>query len=269
MNSLPATDSAWLEEVRAAFAYASETLSFMEVVGVKTHADALAIQAPILCAKFRGLPDSGRRFERAKEAALSSYVANSKSHSKAFEFPEVAFAFCYVATHYGYDFISEKDCERILDYLIERAERLLAPATRRPPSDVPMAPSKADPQTEELLRLTADFCKAHLNPEYGALCAKLVHAAAQGSAARFRANSTASWAAGVVHAICTTNFAFLKSQKPHIRSPQIAEFFGVSPNTVSQKSKALRDEFGIQHWDPEYSTQDMQHRNPLRRMGLM
>lgn len=72
----------------------------------------------------------------------------------------------------------------------------------------------------------------------------------------------------MVHAICTVNFAFDKSQKPHVTSPLIAEHFGVSLNTASQKSKTLRDLFRMRHWDEEFSTQEMQKRSPMRMLWI-
>ncbi|MEN9674923.1 MAG: hypothetical protein RIS76_819 [Verrucomicrobiota bacterium] len=268
MNPLPTTDSEWLEEVRSAFANASEVQVIAGLAGASMDPDSLAVLAPDLCAKFRGLPVSGRKFAVAKEAALSSYAANYESHAQAFAFPEVAFAFCYVASHYGYDLITEEETTRILDYFIDHAERLLTPADPEERQDSHGVSEEPDPEVDELLRLTAAFCQAHLNPEYETLCAKLVREACGQGSSRFSSGTPASRAAGVVHAICTTNFAFDKSQKPHVRSPQIAQFFKVSPTTVSQKSKILRDEFRIRHWDPEFSTVDMQQRNPLRLLGM-
>ena len=84
----------------------------------------------------------------------------------------------------------------------------------------------------------------------------------------FASGQIESWAAGVVHAICTVNFAFDKSQKPHVTSPLIAEHFGVSLNTASQKSKTLRDLFRMSHWGEEFSTAEMQKRNPRRMPGI-
>ncbi len=268
MNTLPTTDAAWLDEVRHAFADASEALPFMELLGTKAEPGSIFTIAPNLCAKFRGLPSSGREFDRAKEVALASYVANSEKLAEVFAFPEVAFAFCYFTSHFGYGFISQDETGRLLGYILEHADRLLTPAAPQAAAGKRRTSAKDSPRLDDLLRRTAAFCQAHLNQEYEGLCAKLLHKAARKRTPPFDSGQIESWAAGVVHAICTVNFAFDKSQKPHVTSPLIAEHFGVSLNTASQKSKTLRDLFRMRHWDEEFSTEEMQKRNPLRLLRI-
>ena len=269
MNPIPSSDSEWLEEVRRAFANASEVQLLAGLAGAPVDPDSVAILAPNLCAKFRGLPPSGRKFNQAKEAALSSYAANYESKSEVFAFPEVAFAFSYVVSHYGYDLITEEQACRIMDYFMDHAKRLLTPVGPEKRENPRPIAETIDPEMDELLRLTAAFCQAHLDPEYEELCAKLVREACRLGSSRFASGKVATRAAGIVHAICTINFAFDKSQKPHIRSPQIAEFFKVGPGTVSQKSRILRDALRIRHWDPQFSTAYMLQRNPLSLLGML
>lgn len=269
MKPIPTTDSAWLDEVRHAFADASEALPFMELLGNKAGPASIFTIAPNLCAKFRGLPASGQEFDRAKEMALASYVASSDTHAEVFAFPEVAFAFCYVASHLGYGLISKDDAARLLDHFLAHSDRLLTPPDARLPQRKHRPATKDTPKLEELLRLIAGFCEAHLNQEYGELCARLARKAGRKRTPPFATGQLESWAAGIVHAICTVNFAFDKSQKPHVTSPCIANFFGVSLNTASAKSKTLRDLFRLRHWDSEFGTEEMQKRNPLRMLGIL
>ena len=201
--------------------------------------------------------------------ALASYGASSDTHAEAFEFPEVAFAFCYLASHFGYGLISRDETGRILDYFMDHPDRLLTPTDPRPPQRKHRAAAKDAPRLDELLRLTAAFCKAHLDQEYEELCAKLARKAGRKRTPPFATGQIESWAAGVVHAICTVNFAFDKSQAPHVTSPCIAEHFGVSLNTASQKSKTLRDLFRLTHWDSEFGTEEMQKRNPMRLLRIL
>ena len=268
MNALPATDAAWLDEVRLAFADASEALPFLKLLGGKADPASIFTIAPNLCAKFRGLPVSGPEFDRAKDMALASYAANAGTHGPVFAFHEVAFAFCYVASHLGYGLISEGETGRLLDYFVDHADQLLTPAAARPVPRARRAPARDIPRLDELLRRTAAFCQAHLNPEYEELCAKLLRKAARKRTPPFASGQIESWAAGVVHAICTVNFAFDKTQKPHTTPSCIAEHFGVSINTASQKSKTLRDLFRMQYWDAEFSTEEMQKRNPMHMLRM-
>ena len=125
-----------------------------------------------------------------------------------------------------------------------------------------------DAKLEELLKLTAAFCKAHLDEEYESLCAKLVRKAGRKRPPPFASGYIESWAAGAVHAICTVNFGFDKSQTPHLSPSRISDHFGVSLNTSSQKSKALREMFRLSYWDPEFSTAALLKRNPMRLVRL-
>ena len=268
MNPIPTTTSAWLDEVRHAFAEASKALPLKKLLGNNANPALIPFTAASLCAKYRGIPTSGRAFDQAAEATLASYEASAEYHAKSFEVPEVAFAFCYVASHFCYGLISEAEAGRILGYLIDHADVLLAPANPRPAKGKRRPPAMADARLDELLRLTTAFCKAHLNQEYEDLCAKLVRKAGRKRTPPYATGNIEAWAAGVVHAICTVNCAFDKSQKPHVTSPCIAEHFGVSMNTASQKSKFLRDLFRLRHWDAEFSTEEMQKRNPMHLMRI-
>ena len=169
MNPIPKTDSAWLDEVKLAFADAAEALPVLAMLGDSTTADKLFTIAPNVCAKFRGLPSSGAKFNSARSISLGSYLASLDTHAKSFASPEVAFAFCYVTCHLGYELLVREDVERIMTYLTDHADRLLAPIKTKPVKTKAIAAAKASPKLDELVRLTAGFCKANLNAEYEGL----------------------------------------------------------------------------------------------------
>ncbi len=269
MNPIPKTDSAWLDEVKLAFADAAEALPVLAMLGDSTTADALYTIAPNVCAKFRGLPSSGAKFSSARSISLGSYLASCDTHAEAFERPEVAFAFCYVACHFGYDLITRDDVERIMNYLTDHADRLLSPVKAKPVKTKAIAAAKASPKLDELVRLTAGFCKANLNAEYEGLCRKLIEKGGRKRTVPFASGQPESWAAGVVHANCTVNFAFDATQQPNVTPQMIATHFRVSTNTASQKSKALRDMFKMTYWDAEFGTAEMVEKNPMRFMRIL
>ena len=82
-NPMPATSSAWLAEIAAAFLDAREAIPFGPLVGLPFGVAELFHLAPVTALKCRGIQSSGRALRRATEAALTSYVANSESHAKA------------------------------------------------------------------------------------------------------------------------------------------------------------------------------------------
>ena len=268
MNPIPKTDSAWLEEVRLAFADAAEALPVLAMLGDSTTPAQLYTIAPNVCAKFRGLPSSGARFNGARDTALQSFVESSEIFSEVFECPEVAFAFCYVTSHFGYELLVREDVERIMTYLTDHMVQLLTPAKAKPSKAKPVktkAPA-ASSKLDELIRLTAGFCKVNMNEEYAQLCRKLIEKGGRKRTVPFASGQPESWAAGVVHAICTVNFAFDKTQQPNVTPQMIATHFRVSTNTASQKSKALRDMFNMEYWDAEFGTAEMAAKNPMRMM---
>jgi len=86
--------------------------------------------APAVALKFRGLPIRGAALKRATEAALSSYVANLQEQGSALADPRLAFAFCYLASHYGLGLVEVSEVESMMEFLGRNLGRLNARASR-------------------------------------------------------------------------------------------------------------------------------------------
>jgi hypothetical protein len=63
--------------------------------------------------------------KRATDAALASYVANRDTHKSELDNPAVAFAFCYLASHYGLGLLRGAAVERIMAYVGRHRRALL------------------------------------------------------------------------------------------------------------------------------------------------
>ncbi|MGQ9723141.1 MAG: DUF6398 domain-containing protein [Candidatus Jordarchaeum sp.] len=74
------------------------------------------------------------------------------------------------------------------------------------------------------------------------------------------------WAAAVIHAIGSINFLFDPSFKPYVSVSDISNYFGTFKNTVTQKSKLIRDMFKMRHWDREFSTTRVMEHNPFSKL---
>src|ERR1700687_6316174 len=111
----------WLHEIDDAYRDARESLQFMPLVGVMPSKNKLFHLAPRVAVKFRGLPLS--RIDTATEAALSSYVASQELAGSAFDDPYLAFAFCYLASHFTLGLISEECTEEVMAFLEENKAR--------------------------------------------------------------------------------------------------------------------------------------------------
>jgi len=124
-RDLPTTPEEWLQEIRAAYEDAREAIPFGPMAGQPFSEQKLFHLAPQVALKFRGLPVRGETLKRAGDAALSSYVVNQEANSSAMSNPRLAFAFCYLASHYGIGLADVPVIEEVMEYLEQNMERLV------------------------------------------------------------------------------------------------------------------------------------------------
>lgn len=117
VRPLPRSGDEWLHEIADAYGDAYETLPFMLFAGVEPGEKELFHLAPRIAVKFRGLPRSQE--DTAVEAALSSYVASKEQAGEALADPHLAFAFCYLAGHFGLGLLSQQAVNEVMDFLEE------------------------------------------------------------------------------------------------------------------------------------------------------
>jgi len=118
----PSTPQDWLEEIAKGYNDAKETVPFTKLLGRKLEEKDFFQLAPLVCLKFRGLP---KRFEKqATEAALSSYVAMESHNPEVLSKPHNAFAFAYLASHYGLDLVTEDEVTKIMNFIAVEQDRL-------------------------------------------------------------------------------------------------------------------------------------------------
>ena len=160
--------------------------------------------------------------------------------------------------------------ERALDKVLRKIERLLDVYSEEPQADehaprpspksstVTMIGGSSEVPAEfrqvylELVSLTDEFCNERLNVEYQELCREMAIAICQPESPVLR-GKRASWASGIVYAVGWVNFLGDPSQEPHVRSEEIAEWFGVSTATMHSKAKAIREGLGLMALDPEFT----------------
>lgn len=121
----------------------------------------------------------------------------------------------------------------------------------------------------QLINLTNDFCKKHVNEEYADLSRKLIDKMARKRAVPFLAGRLEIWAAAVIHALGTINFLYDRKTTPYVSYDTVIEHFDVSKSTVGQKSKLIRDMFNMQHFDAEFSTKAILRDNPFDRLAMV
>jgi len=125
-HPMPDSPRGWLEEIANAYRDAREAIPFGTIVGEDIKPDDLFHMAPVICLKFRGLRLTGRLRKQATEAALSSYVVTEDESPDIFPTPQIAFAFAYLASHFGLDLLDVDAVNTLMDYVDEHQDELLS-----------------------------------------------------------------------------------------------------------------------------------------------
>lgn len=125
-HSMPDSPEAWLEEIARAYKDAHDTIPFGALLGQDIKPDDLFHMAPVVCLKFRGLGLTKGLQKQATEAALSSYVATKDKSPEVFSTPQVAFAFAYLASHFGLGLLDADAVSALMEYVEEHQDKLLS-----------------------------------------------------------------------------------------------------------------------------------------------
>lgn len=121
----------------------------------------------------------------------------------------------------------------------------------------------------ELIKMTTGFCETYLDTDYKQLCEELIENMSRKRNIPFLSGRVAIWAAAIVYAIGSINFLFDKTFKPYAMAEDICRYFGTTKSTTSQKAKVIRDMFGLDYWDKEFSTTHMKETNPFSNMVMV
>ena len=125
-NRMPDSPEAWLDEIAAAYRDGQEAIPFGPLVGQEVKPEDLFHLAPLVCLKFRGIKRTRRLLQKATEAALASYVATKERIPEVLAVPQLAFAFAYLASHFGLDLLDEPQVEATMEYVEQNQAKLLA-----------------------------------------------------------------------------------------------------------------------------------------------
>lgn len=120
----------------------------------------------------------------------------------------------------------------------------------------------------KVIELAVAFCNERLDEECAELCTKLVQKLGRKRSCPLQSGRLEIWAAAAVYTICSVNFMLTKDSRLNTSSSEIAEYFGASASTLTQKSKLIRDLLGINFFDPEFSTEEVAAQNPFSRLRL-
>jgi Domain of unknown function (DUF6398) len=119
------------------------------------------------------------------------------------------------------------------------------------------------PVVEEITAITDEFCAEHLDQEYAQLCRRLTAKLARKRPSPLVRGDRRIWAAGIVYTIGRVNFLADPSQRPHLRTDELARLLGIKQQTMANKGRLIMDTLRVSLMDPEWSRQDMIEKNPL------
>jgi len=131
------------------------------------------------------------------------------------------------------------------------------------PVPPPKVPAAVKPAFDDIVSITEQFCRQHLDAEYAALCLKLTAKLARKRPSPLVRGDRGIWAAGIVYAIGRVNFLADPSQHPHLRTDVLADLLGVKQTTMTNKGRLIADTLRIALMDPEFSRRDMIDKNPM------
>ena len=116
---------------------------------------------------------------------------------------------------------------------------------------------------DAITALTDGFCRASLNEEYAEMCRMMTAKLCRKRPSPLASGRANSWAAGIIHAIGTVNFAFDKAQTPHTTVADVSSYFGVGKTSPASKSKIIRDLLKIGLFEPEWTLPSRMDSNPM------
>ena len=129
-------------------------------------------------------------------------------------------------------------------------------------------PKTMQARYDQIVALTDEFCRQHLNDEYRDLARAMAAALCRKRPSPVASGQARSWACGIVYALGQVNFLSDKATQPYMTMADVCAEFGVSQSTGSAKARAIFDALKLgPAFDPEWTLPSMIDRNPLVWMG--
>ena len=113
-------------------------------------------------------------------------------------------------------------------------------------------PPKLGKRLGAVLAINDRFCDEHLAVAYKALCHDLT-AAICVAGLPLTSGKAAGWAAGIVYSVGWVNFIGDPSQPHHMKMADMAPALGVSPATLMNRARDIREGLTLVRIDPRCS----------------
>jgi hypothetical protein len=117
---------------------------------------------------------------------------------------------------------------------------------------------------DQIVALTDEFSRQHLNEEYRELAQYMAAALCRKRQSPVVSGQVHSWACGIIYALGQVNFLSDKATQPYMTMADVCAAFGVSPSTGGAKARAIADALKLPPaFDPEWTLPSMMDKNPL------
>jgi hypothetical protein len=127
---------------------------------------------------------------------------------------------------------------------------------------VVVIPEKLRMPLKQILEIFDRFCDEHLDEEFKELCRDMA-AALVLEGFPIASGKPAGWAAGIIYSVGWVNFLGDPSQPHHMKAEDMASAAGVSPATLMNRARDIREGFGLVRVDERWATRRMLERHPL------
>lgn len=136
------------------------------------------------------------------------------------------------------------------------------PKTDRPEVEFRPIPEELRDRLAEIVGLTDHFCDEHLDAEFELLC-RTMAAVLCVEGCPVGSGKAAGWAAGILYSVAWVNFLGDPRQPHHVKAEDIAREVGVSPATLMNRAKVIREGLDLRRMQPQWSTRQVLEHNPL------
>jgi hypothetical protein len=125
-------------------------------------------------------------------------------------------------------------------------------------------PKNMQARYDQIVALTDEFSRQHLNEEYRELAQYMAAALCRKRQSPVVSGQVHSWACGIIYALGQVNFLSDKATQPYMTMADVCAAFGVSPSTGGAKARAIADALKLSPaFDPAWTLPSMMDKNPL------
>ena len=105
---------------------------------------------------------------------------------------------------------------------------------------------------EEISEQLIQFSDSYLNDEYKELLLQALSKLCRKRPSPVTSGRSATWAAGIVHAVGSANFIFDKNSEFNYSADEIASYFGISKSTSGNQANKIRKLLNIHYGNAEW-----------------